>query len=219
MATNNFGYWSDGLEGRAFDHHRRNGGWGICQQKLPQNRAFEQFFQMAGVCPGVCPGGGAPVCFHALPTSYERNYIVTGEYINKGDRNVRCFSQFKNGYVKVRAELGIFQASCFVSNLFELPGTYKLPRSSTQSIVVTYYQQYRQRAIITQSRSKTKKHSFNKHKNWIRRELGRVLSNFYAWDQTRKIFDEGYKSHSSHIPNISSNLVKTYSHVKVRAHS
>ena len=35
MATNNFVYWSDGLEGRTFDHHRRNGGRGICQQKLP----------------------------------------------------------------------------------------------------------------------------------------------------------------------------------------
>ena len=35
MATNNFVYWSDGLEGRAFDHHRRNGGRGICQQKFP----------------------------------------------------------------------------------------------------------------------------------------------------------------------------------------
>ena len=35
MVTNNFVYWSDGLEGRAFDHHSRNGGRGICQQKLP----------------------------------------------------------------------------------------------------------------------------------------------------------------------------------------
>ena len=35
---------------RAFDHHSRNGGRGIYQQKLQ----FEQFFQM----PGVCPEGG-----------------------------------------------------------------------------------------------------------------------------------------------------------------
>ena len=48
---------------------------------------------------------GAPVCFHTLPTSYDRDYIVTGEYITgeymkKGNRNVRCFSQFKNSYGK-----------------------------------------------------------------------------------------------------------------------
>ena len=35
MATNIFVDWSDGLEGRVFDNHSRNGGQGICQQKLP----------------------------------------------------------------------------------------------------------------------------------------------------------------------------------------
>ena len=54
---------------------------------------------------------GAPVYFHAVPTSYERDYVVMGEYMNKGDRNVRCFSQFKNSYGKVWAELIFFQAS------------------------------------------------------------------------------------------------------------
>ena len=34
--------------------------------------------------------------------------------MNKEDQNVRCFSQFKNSYGKVRAELGFFQASCFL---------------------------------------------------------------------------------------------------------
>ena len=29
--------------------------------------------------------------------------------MNKGGRNVRCFSQFKNSYGKVRAELGFFK--------------------------------------------------------------------------------------------------------------
>ena len=38
----------------------------------------------------------APVCSQVVPTSYERDQIVTGESMNKGDRNVRCFSQFKN---------------------------------------------------------------------------------------------------------------------------
>ena len=41
---------------------------------------------------------GAPVCFHAMPTSYERDHIVMGQYMNKGDGNVCCFSQFKNIY-------------------------------------------------------------------------------------------------------------------------
>ena len=55
---------------------------------------------------------GAPVCFQDVPTSYECDYIVKGEYMSKGGRNVRCFSQFKNNYDKVQAELGFFQASC-----------------------------------------------------------------------------------------------------------
>ena len=42
----------------------------------------------------VCTAG-APVCFHAVSTSCERDYIVKGEYMNKGDRTIPCFSQFK----------------------------------------------------------------------------------------------------------------------------
>ena len=39
-----------------FDHHSRNKGWGICQQKLPNvGQTVEQFFQMLGVCQ---KGGG-----------------------------------------------------------------------------------------------------------------------------------------------------------------
>ena len=38
MATNIFVYWSDGLEGRAFDHHRRNGGGaGYLSIKIAKN--------------------------------------------------------------------------------------------------------------------------------------------------------------------------------------
>ena len=33
-------------------------------------------------------------------------------YMNKGDKNVRCLSQFKDSYGKLRDELGFFQASC-----------------------------------------------------------------------------------------------------------
>ena len=47
METNIFVDVSDGLWGRAFDHHRRNGGGGAFANKnCPQGRAFDQFFQM-----------------------------------------------------------------------------------------------------------------------------------------------------------------------------
>ena len=45
-----FVYWSDGLGDEHY--HSRNGGRGICQQNLPAEPAFDQFFQMPGVCPG-----------------------------------------------------------------------------------------------------------------------------------------------------------------------
>ena len=57
MATNSFVYWSDGLGGRAFDHHSRNGGHGICQQKMPATPGISPFFQMLGVCPGPGDAG------------------------------------------------------------------------------------------------------------------------------------------------------------------
>ena len=34
------------------------GGGAFANKNCPQDRAFEQFFQMLGVCPGVIPGGG-----------------------------------------------------------------------------------------------------------------------------------------------------------------
>ena len=58
MATNNFVYWSDGLEGRAFDHHRRNGGRGICQQKLPAGPGIWMIFSNVRGMPGGLPWGG-----------------------------------------------------------------------------------------------------------------------------------------------------------------
>ena len=33
------------------------GGGTFANKNCPQGRAFEQFFQMPGVYPGVCPGG------------------------------------------------------------------------------------------------------------------------------------------------------------------
>ena len=34
------------------------GGGAFAKKNCPQNRAFERFFQMPGVCPGGCPGEG-----------------------------------------------------------------------------------------------------------------------------------------------------------------
>ena len=39
----------------------------------------------------VCTAG-APVCFHAVSISCERDYIVKREYMNKGDRTIPCFN-------------------------------------------------------------------------------------------------------------------------------
>ena len=38
--------------------------------------------------------------------------------MNEGNRNVRCFSPFKNSYGKVRAELGFFKTSCLLVHFF-----------------------------------------------------------------------------------------------------
>ena len=49
METNIFVYWSDGLGDRAFYHHYRNGGRGVCQNAMKIARPSDQFFQMPGV--------------------------------------------------------------------------------------------------------------------------------------------------------------------------
>ena len=54
MATNTFVYWSDGLGGRAFDHHSRNGERGICQQILPAGPGIWTMFSNSRVEGGVC---------------------------------------------------------------------------------------------------------------------------------------------------------------------
>ena len=70
MAINNFVYWSDGLGGREFDYHSRNGGLGICQQKLLAGPGICQqkllagpgiwtIFSNARAMPGGLPGGDA----------------------------------------------------------------------------------------------------------------------------------------------------------------
>ena len=46
MIIDNFVYWSDGLEGWAFDHHRRNGGGAFANKNCLQGRAFEKNSQM-----------------------------------------------------------------------------------------------------------------------------------------------------------------------------
>ena len=58
MAINNFVYWSDELEGRAFDYHRRNGGRVIYQKKLPAGPGIWGIFSNARGMPGGLPGEG-----------------------------------------------------------------------------------------------------------------------------------------------------------------
>ena len=50
----------DRLDWRAghFTTTEGTGGGAFANKNCPQGRAFEQFFQMPGACPGVCPGGG-----------------------------------------------------------------------------------------------------------------------------------------------------------------
>ena len=60
MATNFFVYWSDRLRGRAFHHHSKNGGLGICQQKLPAGPGICPIFSKARGLPGR--GGGRWRC-------------------------------------------------------------------------------------------------------------------------------------------------------------
>ena len=43
-----------GMRGRAFDHHSRNGGRGICQRKLPAGLGICPFFLMLGDLLGGC---------------------------------------------------------------------------------------------------------------------------------------------------------------------
>ena len=59
MATTIFVNWSDGLGGRAFDHHRRNGGQEICQSEKFARRAghLTNFFKSPGFVQGFAWGG------------------------------------------------------------------------------------------------------------------------------------------------------------------
>ena len=52
MATNIFAYWSDELGSRAFDHHGRKGGRGICQQKMPAGSGISPIFFNVRALPG-----------------------------------------------------------------------------------------------------------------------------------------------------------------------
>ena len=70
MATNNFVYWSDELEGQAFDPHRRNGGPGIYQQKLPAGPDIWNFFSNARGLPGGMLAAGIDP--HIIAPEYTR---------------------------------------------------------------------------------------------------------------------------------------------------
>ena len=53
------------------------------------------------------------VCWRSSLLSRCAEIVTPGEYMNKGDRNVHCFSQFKKQLRQGRAELGFVQASCY----------------------------------------------------------------------------------------------------------
>ena len=102
--------------------------------------------------------------------------------MNKGDLNVRCFSQFKNSYGKVRVELGFFQASCFKKHvrrrvMLLLTQLYT-SLQSRRHVSFTYAPLvYRTRAIDIDFRGATVKE--------IRRLLWRLAphqSNLYGWE-------------------------------------
>ena len=98
MTTNSFVYWSDGLGGRAFDHQSRNEGPGIYQQKLAAGPGIWIFFQMLGVCPGVCPEGGCSRL--ELPRTLICTYLLSWERLcNRlinflGKKSIFCDKQF-----------------------------------------------------------------------------------------------------------------------------
>ena len=56
MVTNIFVNWSDGLGGREFDHHRRNGGAEHLSIKIARRAGHLPIFSNA---PGGCQGGDA----------------------------------------------------------------------------------------------------------------------------------------------------------------
>ena len=52
MATNIFVYWSDGLGAGYLTVIVSTGGGAFANESCPQDRAFDQFFSMPGICPG-----------------------------------------------------------------------------------------------------------------------------------------------------------------------
>ena len=65
-------------------------GGAFANKNCPQGRAFEQFFQMLGVCPGVCPGGGMLAAGIDSHISYKTDLL----FENVGLRNICNFLPF-----------------------------------------------------------------------------------------------------------------------------
>ena len=82
MATDNFVYLSDRLGGRAFDYHSRNGGQGICQQKLPAEP--NTFFKCPGYARGFARGGmlAAGIDSHINRELHQLRLIGKAEILN-----------------------------------------------------------------------------------------------------------------------------------------
>ena len=85
MATtgNIFVYWMDGIGGRAFDHHSRNGRGGegvICQQKMPAGPGISPSFSNAwGLPRGMLAAG---IDSHIRYTQLEHSLVI---------REPKCF--------------------------------------------------------------------------------------------------------------------------------
>ena len=84
MATNIFVYyWSDGLEGNAFDfdHHNRNGGGEFAYKNCPLGRAIDQCFSNAW---GL-PGGGMLATGFIYGWASILWYVLCMSYVAKGN--------------------------------------------------------------------------------------------------------------------------------------
>ena len=57
MANNIFVYWSDGLGAGHLTIIVGTGGGVFANKNCPEGRAIGNFFQVPGVCPGVCREG------------------------------------------------------------------------------------------------------------------------------------------------------------------
>ena len=74
MTTSTFVYWSNRLGAGHLTIIVGTGGGAFANKNCPLGRAFDQFFQMPGVCPGGCPGDARGWNWLA---HYESSWVTT----------------------------------------------------------------------------------------------------------------------------------------------